>query len=170
MYKKRFYPERGGSSCCNITIKDDELVNMCFAILKDIGWIGFADFDVIEDESDGLKKVLEINPRLPACIKSAFDSGIDYATLIARQSLGLPIRRYEYKPGCTLRYIGFELLWFISSNKRFNLSQHWFQFFGKNIYFQDLQVDDIRPFFFGSLGNFIKLLRPSFREAKSHIR
>src|SRR5690606_10030369 len=49
IHKQRYYPENGGSSCCNVTIKEENLVDICYQVLKSINWIGFADFDLIED-------------------------------------------------------------------------------------------------------------------------
>ncbi len=77
MCKKRWYPVNGGSSCCNVTIEEPELVKQCYSLLRFISWRGFADFDVIEDPRDGSLKVMEINPRVPACIKSAVVSGVN---------------------------------------------------------------------------------------------
>lgn len=111
IHKQRFYPENGGSSCCNVTIKDDTLIKLCADVLKKIGWIGFADFDLIEDPRDEVIKIMELNPRIPACIKSAIESGADYATLIADASLGFPLSIPIIFPGISyvisgLRYFG----------------------------------------------------------------
>ena len=48
---------------------------------------------------------MELNPRIPACIKSAIESGADYATLIADASLGLPLVYSNYIPGHQLRHV-----------------------------------------------------------------
>ncbi|MCC8088713.1 MAG: ATP-grasp domain-containing protein [Rikenellaceae bacterium] len=170
IHKQRYYPENGGSSCCNETIKDDKLVGICYAVLEKIGWYGFADFDMIEDPDDGVIKIMEINPRIPACIKSAVKSGIDYGTVIADATLGKSLKKYEYSPGKTLRYIGFEMLWFMNSRQRFKTNPNWFKFFGRNLYFQDFNIRDPKPFIFGTLGNIKKQLSPEFRKSKSGMR
>ena len=170
IHKQRFYPENGGSSCCNVTIKDDTLIKLCADVLKKIGWIGFADFDLIEDPRDEVIKIMELNPRIPACIKSAIESGADYATLIADASLGLPLVYSNYIPGHQLRHIGFEVLWFIYSANRFKTAPNWFRFWGRNLSFQDFSWSDPMPFFFGTIGNLKKQLNPKFRKAKSGLR
>lgn len=170
IYKQRYYPETGGSSCCNITIADDSVVELCCNVLDDIDWVGFADFDLIEDPKDGILKIMEINPRIPACIKSAIKSGVDYATLIANASLGEELRNYCYVPGKKLRHIGFELLWFFYSKNRFNTKPNWFNFFSRNLYFQDFSIKDPIPFFVGTFGNFKKQLNSNFRKSKSGLR
>lgn len=170
IHKQRFYPENGGSSCCNVTIKDDALTSLCASVLRKIGWIGFADFDLIEDPRDNVIKIMELNPRVPACVKSAIESGADYATLIADASLNRPLSQFGYDPGHQLRHIGFELLWFMYSKNRFKTTPNWFRFFGRNLSFQDFSWCDPLPFFFGSVGNLKKQLNPQFRKVKSGLR
>lgn len=170
IYKIRFYPEKGGSSCCNKTIIDNSLVKLCYSVLKTINWVGFADFDLIQDPLTGVTKIMEINPRVPACIKSSIVSGIDFPAIIANHTLGIKGINYAYKPNIYLRYFGLEMLWFLFSQNRFNTNPNWFKFFSKNIYYQEGGLDDIMPFIYGTVGGFIKLLNPSFRKKKSGMR
>jgi D-aspartate ligase len=170
IHKIRFYPEKGGSSCCNKTIIDDSLVKLCYNVLKTINWVGFADFDLIQDPLTGVSKIMEINPRVPACIKSSIVSGIDFPVIIANQTLGIKSINYTYKPNKYLRYFGLDLLWFLFSQNRFNTNPNWFKFFSKNIYYQEGSLDDIMPFIYGTVGGFLKQLNPSFRKKKSGMR
>jgi predicted ATP-grasp superfamily ATP-dependent carboligase len=169
IWKQRYYPVNGGSSCCNITIDNPEIVQMCGNVLKTIGWVGFADFDLIEDPKTQELLIMEINPRIPACVRSAFKSGMDYATMIADMTLGKPLRKYDYKPGKRLRHLGFDVLWFLKSPKRFSSKPSWFKFFGKNLYYQDWIMGDFPAFFWGTWGNFKKQMNPEFRKAKSGL-
>lgn len=170
IHKIRFYPENGGSSCCNVTVKDDKLVALCANVLKQINWIGFADFDLIEDTRDGIFKIIEINPRVPACIKSSLISGVDFATIIANDTLGLNVQQFAYKPGKYLRFLGLDLLWFIHSKNKFTTTPNWFCLIGKNISYQEGGVDDFLPFIYGTIGSFFKQLKPEFRKNKSGMR
>lgn len=170
IHKQRFYPEKGGSSSCNITIADDKTSEICTQILRDINWEGFADFDLIEDPKDGVLKVMEINPRIPACIKSAILSGIDYATMIADVSLDKPLKEYTYKPGQKLRHIGFEMLWFKSSKNRWKTKPCWFNWIDPKLSFQDFSWRDPMPFFYGTWGNIKKQMNPEFIKEKSGLR
>jgi predicted ATP-grasp superfamily ATP-dependent carboligase len=170
IHKQRFYPEKGGSSSCNMTITDDKTAQMCISILKDINWEGFADFDLIEDPKDGVLKVMEINPRIPACIKSAILSGIDYGTMIADVSLGKPLKGYTYKPGQKLRHIGFEMLWFKYSKNRWKAKPCWFNWIDPKLSFQDFSWRDPLPFFYGTWGNIKKQRNLEFQKEKSGLR
>lgn len=170
IYKYRWYPEKGGSSCCATSIKNDKVVDVCYRLLKDIGWIGFADFDTIEDPRTGELLVMELNPRVPACVKAAVVSGIDWPNIILNEYLGLPYKKVEFKPGVLLKHLGFETLWFFYSKNRFKSKPFLLKVFGKNVYYQDLDWSDPIPFIKGSWHNFKKQLSPSFRKSKSGTR
>ncbi len=170
IYKQRYYPITGGSSCFNITINDVAVVDLCYSVLKVIGWIGFADFDLIEDPRDGIFKIMEINPRIPACVKSAVDSGVDYGNLIVDSSMGREVIRYNYIPGKQLRHIGFDTLWFLKSKDRFKTKPNWFNFFNKNQSFQDFSISDPLPFLYGTIGNIKKMSSDEFRKSKNTTR
>lgn len=170
IHKQRYYPEKGGSSCCNITINDNRLVTICKNVLDDINWDGFADFDLIEDPKDNICKIMEINPRIPACIKSAILSGMDYGTMIADVATGKELKEYVYKPGQKLRHIGFEILWFRYSKNRFKTKPSWFRWIDWKLSFQDFSWRDPLPFFYGTWGNIKKQMNPEFRKAKDGLR
>lgn len=169
IWKQRYYPVNGGSSCCNVTIDNPEISKICGNVLKTIGWVGFADFDLIEDPDTHELLIMEINPRIPACVRSAFKSGMDYATMIADATLGLPLRDYRYNPGKRLRHLGFDVLWFLKSPDRFKVKPSWFRFFGKDTYYQDWLCGDFKAFFWGTWGNFKKQMNPEFRKAKAGL-
>ncbi len=166
MHKIRFYPVSGGSSCFNVTVSDDSLVKICHEVLVKISWVGFADFDLIEDPKDGIRKIMEINPRVPACLKSAVDSGIDYGNLIVDASMGRELQHYDYHPGKQCRHLGFDVLWFLKSKDRFRAQPSWFNFLNRNQAFQDFSFGDPLPFIYGSLSNIKKLTSENFRKSK----
>lgn len=169
IWKQRYYPEKGGSSCCNVTVENPELIEMCASVLKELGWEGFADFDLIEDPRDGVLKIMEINPRFPACLKSAVESGIDYGNLLVDYTLGHPLQNYGYRPGARLRHIGFEALWFISSKNRFKTKPNWFRWISPHTYYQDFSWTDPLPFVYGTWGNIKKLFTTDTLKKKSGI-
>jgi predicted ATP-grasp superfamily ATP-dependent carboligase len=170
IYKYRWYPEKAGSSCCAVSIRNDEIVDICYNLMKSLGWQGFADFDTIEDPKDGKLKIMELNPRVPACVKASIKSGIDWGTIIVDESLGNKHKTYNYTVGKKLRHIGFDILWFYYSKNRFKTKPNWFKFIDKNLSFQDFCWKDPLPFIFGTLGNIKQQLNPEFRKSKSGLR
>lgn len=171
IYKYRWYPENGGSSCCNKSVENSKIVDICYNILKDLKWIGFADFDTIEDPRTGELLIMEINPRLPACVKTAFAAGIDWGHILVSEYLGLNHNQYSMGKEIYLRHLGMEMLWFFHSKRRFSSQPSWFNFFGLNVYYQDASCfSDPLPFFLGTLGNLKKQLSPEFRKSKAGTR
>lgn len=169
--KLRWYPENGGSSCCNVSWTDDKIVDTCYHILCDIGWTGFADFDTIEDPRTGELLIMEINPRLPACVKTCFASGIDWADIILCECFGLPHKKYTMQKEVYLRHLGFEMLWFFYSKNRWKTKPNWFKLIGRHIHYQDMSGwSDPLPFLFGTFGNIKKQLSSDFRKTKSGTR
>ncbi len=167
MEKVRWYPVKGGSSCCSISTRNPKMVEICYKILTDIHWVGFADFDTIGNPDTGELLIMEINPRLPACIGAAICAGIDWGQIIVDDYLERPQKLYQLKEGVALRHLGFDVLWFLKSSNRFKTRPSWFKFFGKSVYYQDFHFEDQRPFWVGTYHNIKKLFNPEFRKAKS---
>lgn len=167
MHKVRWYPIKGGASCCSVSIENRRMVDICHQILKDIHWVGFADFDTIGNPESGELLIMEINPRLPACIGAAINAGIDWGQIIVDDYLGRPQKQYKYKEGVALRHLGFDILWFLKSPNRFKTTPSWFKFFGKKVHYQDFQFWDQKPFWVGTYHNIKKLSNPEFKKSKS---
>ena len=165
--KLRWYPNRGGSNTCAVSIENPQMVGICYQILKDIHWVGFADFDAIEEPSTGELLIMEINPRLPACIKGSVVAGINWGEVIVNDYLGLPQKEYTYKTGVYLRHLGLDFLWFLHAENRWRVKPSWLKLVGRNIYYQDASSwTDPMPFIKGTWHNIAKLFDPEFRKAK----
>ena len=162
----RYFPLKGGTSCYCESVEEPELVAMCFSLLDRIGWVGFADFDIMQEADTGAYKIIEINPRTPASIKAAYVSGVDFPSVILRDTLGLPVPEYRYESGKILRYMGLDVMWFLFSPERFRFRPSWFRFFGKNIFYEDGYWNDPLPMLAGCVAGVIKYLNPRFRRSK----
>ena len=129
--KVRWYPLAGGSSTLNATVHRPDIVAMCIRLLKHLGWVGYADVDLIEDPRDKVPKVMEINPRITGSVKITFQAGVNFADLVLRQCLGqkLPCQP-DYTPGVYLRYLLPDILWFMKSPARFSCTPSWFRLRG----------------------------------------
>ena len=168
MRKIRWYPNKAGSNCCAVSIREPKIVDVCYNILKDINWIGFADFDAIEDPDTGELLIMEINPRVPACIQMAMVSGINWAEIIVNGYLDLPQKSYTYKEGEYLRHLGLEILWYKHAEQRKNIKPNWFKFFGRHVHYQDMSDwTDPMPFITGTINNIRKMHNAQFKKAKS---
>ena len=102
---------------------------------------------------------MELNPRVPACVKCVVESGIHWGQIITDSYLGNQQKEYIYKPGEYLRHLGFEMLWFLHSPNRFRTKPCWFNFLGKHIHYQDMSDwTDPKPFIKGSWRNIKKVI------------
>jgi predicted ATP-grasp superfamily ATP-dependent carboligase len=167
--KPRFFPVTGGTSTCNITIDRPDIVENVQRLLEGIKWVGSADVDLILDPRDNTPKILEINPRVTAGIKIGFEAGIDYADLQLRLALGkeIPVIK-DYKLGIVLRNLCLDILWYKYSNKdaRKKTKPPFWKFFGRNVKYQTLRIDNPLPLFGFVLSNIIKYRRPGTWDAK----
>jgi len=156
--KLRYFPINGGSSIVNRTVRYPEIIENAHKILKAMGWYGFADFDFITDPRDGQPKIVEINPRVPACFRITVGAGIDFSYLIAKLALGEDIPQIkEYKLDVYLRYLPLDVLWFLKSPDRFKAEPNFFKFFGRNLHDQIISLRDPGPIFGFCLENFLSL-------------
>lgn len=159
----RYYPIGGGSSSFCRTVESKALTEICTKTLDVLHWIGFADFDILKTKT-GDFRIIEINPRVPASIRAAEVSGVNFPTLMVKDSLGMKVSPYVCIPNKQLRYLGLDIMWFISSNKRFSCVPSWFIFFAKNLYYQESGA-----MFFSLLSGLKKVFSSSFRKSKSGI-
>lgn len=152
----RYYPLNGGSSSMCQTVDIPELRDLCVNLLDKLNYHGFADFDVLQNEKHEYK-IIEINPRVPASLRGAAISGVNFPAIICADALKQDIDKYIYTPGKTLRYLGLDLLWFISSSKRFKAKPSWFKFLGKNIFYQEGGFKDFKPMLYSLIENLNKI-------------
>lgn len=138
----RKYPLGAGSSSCCVSIEDKKLAAICERVLQQLNWRGLADFDVLQRKDTMDYKIIEINPRVPASLRAAYISGIDFPAIIVNDLLGKELPHYEYKPGKILRYMGLDLMWLMKSKRLFGNTPSWLRFFGKNVFYQDIVRKD----------------------------
>jgi predicted ATP-grasp superfamily ATP-dependent carboligase len=165
--KLRYFPVNGGSSVINRTELKPEILESAHRILKAMGWYGFADFDFITDPRDGIAKIMEINPRVPACFRITRAAGIDFSHLIAKLALGEEIPQISgYKLNVYLRYFPLDVLWFLQSPDRFVAEPSFFKFFGSNQHDQIISLRDPGPIFGFCLENMLAVFNLDSRKTR----
>lgn len=166
--KHRYFPVTGGTTSCGEVVEIPELIEYAKRVADEINWIGFGDFDSIEDPRDGSYKLMEINTRITGSIKAGMDAGVDYAQMIVEQELEQEVSSYTSTSGLILRQLSLEVMWFLySSNKqRFSTKPNWFKLWGKQIRYQDGTWSDPLPMIAGFLSGARRLMNPSFRASK----
>ena len=163
---RRFFPIKGGSSCYCETVEYDYLLNQCRELLEKLNWIGFADFDVLEDVYTHELKIIEINPRVPSSFQAAFAAGVDYGKVFVADAFSEIVPTFDYKIGKQVRWLGLDVMWFLFSQNRFKFKPSWFRFFGKDVSYHDGAWNDPLPMIAGMFAGVVKYLDPEFRKSK----
>ena len=143
----RFYPLAGGSSSYCYSIENPRLEAICRELLEKLNWEGFADFDVLDAGNDNFK-IVEINPRVPASVAIAEHSGVQFPQMIIADLLEEEIPVFNYKTGVSLRFLGLDIAWFVSSGTRFKCRPSWFKFWGKDLFYQEGGAKEFRAFMY----------------------
>lgn len=138
----RMYPVKAGSSSCCISVDVPELTAICKDALDKLNWVGMADFDVLQRLDNGEFKIIEINPRVPASLKGAAISDVNFPEIIARDVMGFPAKEYKYSTGRVMRYMGIDIMWLLKTKRLFGNTPSWLSFFGSKIYYQDIYASD----------------------------
>ena len=162
----RYYPINGGSSCLCQSVEEEKLCGICKDVLVSLDWHGFADFDVLED-GDGEFRIIEINPRVPASLRAASISGINFGRIIVSDMTNTPRPNYEYHTGRYLRYLGMDIMWFLKSPRRFSSRPSWFRFFGRDIFYQEGGKNDMKAMLMSFVIGIRKQFCSEFRRQKS---
>lgn len=123
----RWYPLDGGSGIHIVSIHDEEIVENCKQLLDAIGWIGYANIDMVFDEKNGIAKIIEINGRTGASIKIDYVCGVNVSQLILENEMGLPVTDMTgYEEGKQTACFLPDLLWLLKSKDRFKSEPSWF--------------------------------------------
>ncbi|MCP4688481.1 MAG: ATP-grasp domain-containing protein [Desulfobacterales bacterium] len=144
--KPRFYPITGGSSTLNRTVHRPDICRSANDFARGVSWFGMADFDFIEDPRDGVAKLMEINPRFTRSIKILVEAGLDYPTMLVEAAMGKTVRPADsYKIGLHMRYLLPDCMWFVKSPTRFSCDPSFFKFWGRDVIYEMLSLDDVKP-------------------------
>lgn len=161
----RYYPIKGGSSSFCMSIENERILEICKKTLDELGWVGFADFDILE-KGDGDYRIIEINPRIPASVHAAAASGVHFGEMIVKDLTTGILQKYTYTPGMYLRCLGLDIAWFLSSPNRWKCKPSWFKFFGKNLHYQEGGGKDFFAMCTSIWMGIKKQMNPEFRKKK----
>ena len=164
----RYYPIKGGSSSLSMSVEDEKMTAMCKNLLDKLNWVGFADFDILE-KGDQDYKIIEINPRVPASVRCAAISGVNYPEMMVEDLMNSELKTYKYETGKYLRYLGLDIAWFMASPNRWKAKPCWFKFFGKDLHYQEGGLHDLPAMWTSMVEGVTQQLNPSFRKSKSGL-
>jgi predicted ATP-grasp superfamily ATP-dependent carboligase len=131
--KLRYYPPNGGSSVLNRTVARPDILAAATAVVRQIGWHGFCDFDFITDPRDGRVKLMEINPRFPESFRATYAAGLDMVEMLWELAHGrTPVAVKEYRVGQFLRFLPGDVMWLLTSRERRPHLRSWLSFWGRD--------------------------------------
>ncbi len=67
-----------GSSVLNFSADRPDILDHAHNMLVHMKWVGFCDFDFVDDPRDDVPKLMEINPRFPESFRMGLSVGIDF--------------------------------------------------------------------------------------------
>ena len=125
------YPAHGGVGVWNRTVKRPELIDLAFALLRELNWHGPAQVEFLVDQDDQ-PHLIEINGRFWGTLALATEAGIDFASLTCEMAQNGDVEReFDYEVGLGFRWpIALGLLHTLTSSHR--LSSLW-QFLAPNL-------------------------------------
>ncbi len=115
----RTYPARGGVTVFSKIDSCMEIRNIGVDLLSRLNWHGLAMVEFLRDPSDGVYKVIEVNPRLWGSILLGEFAEAGFLENYVRISLGLKANRCVAKPKAFIRWLlPYDLLGYIRSGGR----------------------------------------------------
>jgi len=167
--KTRMYPPDGGSSVLNFSAHRPDILEHARRMLCRLGWVGFCDFDFVEDPRDGQVRLMEINPRLPESFRMGTSVGIDFPKMMYDLAHGRPVEPVlDYPKNRFLRFFPGDLLWFwrVDRARRFDTWPSWFRFFDAHTVDQICRLSDPGPILGYARENLVTLWHPESRRER----
>jgi predicted ATP-grasp superfamily ATP-dependent carboligase len=147
--KTRMYPPDGGSSVLNYSADRPDILEYAHRILVHLGWVGFCDFDFVDDPREGRRaKLMEINPRFPESFRMGTSLGIDFPVMMYRMAHGEPVAPVDdYPKYHFLRFLPGDLAWFlrVDNRRRWGTWPGWLRFFDRRTAYQLCNASDPGP-------------------------
>ena len=92
--KKLFVTDKG-KGWAGVSIEDNEIIDISKKIIKELNWIGGAEFEFMRDEMTNKNYLLEINPRFPAWVYLAVAAGQNLPHAAVELALGKKVEPFE---------------------------------------------------------------------------
>lgn len=164
----RWFPvDAGAGSMCQ-TKKLPEIIEYSIKLLKSMEWRGFAQVTWFLDPYDNVPKVIEINGRIPAGIKTNRMAGVSVGRQLVEYAMDMPVTDYgmNFKEDIITRCLLTDTLWFLKSPERFYSKPSWFRFWKS----YDVIFSWKDPFpFFTYLIQHARTMRDDIRKRKHKI-
>lgn len=117
----RPYPLVIGTNSRFESVEMPEIAAQAEKLLKLMGWRGYASVCFIESEKNGIPKVMEINGRISASLKTGIEAGLPLVKQILEFAMGEEVTMMPEKLEYGIRVVHSQssVLWFLKSKDRF---------------------------------------------------
>ncbi len=157
-------PPSGGVSVLRESIPVEPVLrDYSVRLLKALGWQGVAMVEFKKDKRTGHYLLMEINGRFWGSLQLAIDSGVNFPSILVKMAKGEKVKPVlDYKVGVKSRWfwgdVDVLLTLLFKKRKTLNLPPdypgrwrsllHFMHFWGKDLYYEVFNSDDIRPWLF----------------------
>jgi len=145
----RQYPFTGGPGCCFETVDRPDILALGKRLMETLGWQGVAQIEFLEDERDGILKLMEINPRFWDSLQTVIQAGVDFPYLLYRIAVGGDIETdMAYRAGEVCRSVlPGEILYALTNPHHLDVGPPFWRFTGPNLGYCIISKEDMRPVF-----------------------
>jgi len=134
----REYPVTGGAGTWRESLHAPAETAAAVRLLRAAGWWGVAHVEFKRDLRDGRFRLLEVNPRFAGSLHLAIESGVDFASLLVRWSLGEAVEAPGYPEGIQARWLlPGDLLAFLARLRQGRFDLDFFRWGGWRLRFDD---------------------------------
>lgn len=171
--KLRYYPPAGGSSVLNRTVCRPDVIDSVAAMLSELGWFGFCDFDFITDERDGVARLIEINPRFPESFRATVAGGVDQAEQLWQLAHDVvPDPELDYQIDRVLRFLPGDVMWLLTTSKeeRRRHLRSWLTFLSRDQLYQVCSARDPGPIVGYLLENLVRMADSDGRKERFRLQ
>jgi predicted ATP-grasp superfamily ATP-dependent carboligase len=134
-------PPTGGPSAMAKSYYDEELVEVGSKILRELKWHGVAMVEFKKDESDGLYKLIEINPKFWGSLGLSIAAGVDFPSLLVGMAADGDIAPVEPpRTPVTYQWLSMDMAYSAAIRKPF----HWLSYVLKGVP-NDFRLNDPMP-------------------------
>jgi predicted ATP-grasp superfamily ATP-dependent carboligase len=143
----RQYPYKGGVGTLAKSVKNKDVVEMGYRLLKHIGWYGIAEVEFMQDPITGKIYLLEINPRFWGMCEVAVRSGMFYPIYLYDIFVNKSKKSFfDYNENQFVRWLlPGDILAYITNPERSKYNADFFRFIEKNLSYYILSLKDPLP-------------------------
>jgi len=147
----REFPISGGPSTARVSVKNHSMEKDAEKLLKELNWHGVAMVEFKLDQRNNKPVLMEINPRFWGSLNQAIRSGVDFPYLLYQMAVEGDVKPvFNYKTGVKTRWFLGDargmIDYILKSENRFEMLVDFLNFAGKDVYYDDISIEDPLPF------------------------